>query len=822
MKPAHRAACVEAINAFRKAHDLPLVICSRTADYQALDVPLQLDGAIIVQPLSPQQVDSYLTEIGTAGAAVKRAMDHDPMLREMLDSPLMLNIVTVAYAGQPGSQPQLSGTLKERRDHLFGAYVDQMFRRRGVERRYPPQRTVHWLTWLAWQMVRHSQTVFYIERLQPDWLGEKGWEFGLVDRLVGGLVGGLGFGLVAGLVAGLVRGLAGGLFIGLVIGLVSWLGFGLASHSDEKIKCVETVRWSWSNLRRYTYYNRRINIFIGLVATLVGGLLFGLVGGLGYGLVGGLLFGLVSGLIGGQCGGLVSGLSFEEIKTRAIPNEGIHRSARHSMILGLLFGLVSGLGYGLVGALVGGLRLGVVTGLSLGLSFVESVGMDAGGDACLKHVILRLWLIRNGSTPWNFVRFLDYADERILLRKVGGGYIFIHRMLLEYFAARYDESSVEATSNAKPLKTSKIIWYISSGVALFALIICVLVVLFILFNNNASMCTWRGDFWYDKKEYDRAIADYDQAIRLDPKYTWAYNNRGRAWYDKGEYDRAIADYDQAIRLDPKYTWAYNNRGRAWYDKGEYDKAIADYGEAIRIDPKYHEAYHNRGNAWKAKQEYGMAIADLGEAVRLRPKEAEAHCDLGRARYDKGEYDQAIADYDQAIRLNPKFDVAYYSRGTAWYHKKEYDKAIADYDQAIALDPKFDAAYHNRGTAWYAKQAYDQAIADYDRAIALDPKFALAYNNRAWFWATCPDKKYRDGRRAVESANRACELTDWKEADHLDTLAAAYAECGDFAHAIEYQEKAQGLYKDEKDREKGRDRLALYREKKPYRVVPEVK
>ena len=203
MKPAHRAACVEAINAFRKAHDLPLVICSRMADYQALSEPLQLYGAIVVQPLSPQQVDSYLTEIGPAGEAVRRAMGHDPMLREMLDSPLMLNIVTVAYAGQPESQPRLSGTLKERRDHLFGAYVDQMFRRRGVDRRYTPQRTVHWLTWLAWQMVRHSQTVFYIERLQPDWLpGEQRWAFGLVYRA----------GRRAGLraVPGLVVGLASG------------------------------------------------------------------------------------------------------------------------------------------------------------------------------------------------------------------------------------------------------------------------------------------------------------------------------------------------------------------------------------------------------------------------------------------------------------------------------------------------------------------------------------------------------------------------------------------------------------------------------------
>ena len=133
VKSEHRAACAKAINAFRQDHGLlPLVICSRTADYHDLPVSLRLHGAIVVQPLSPQQMDSYLTEIGPAGEAVRRAMGHDPMLGEMLDSPLMLNIVTVAYAGQPESQPRLSGTLKERRDHLFGVYVDQMFRRRGV------------------------------------------------------------------------------------------------------------------------------------------------------------------------------------------------------------------------------------------------------------------------------------------------------------------------------------------------------------------------------------------------------------------------------------------------------------------------------------------------------------------------------------------------------------------------------------------------------------------------------------------------------------------------------------------------------------------
>jgi hypothetical protein len=94
---------------------------------------------------------------------------------------------------------------------------------------------------------------------------------------------------------------------------------------------------------------------------------------------------------------------------------------------------------------------------------------------------------------------------------------------------------------------------------------------------------------------------------------------------------------------------------------------------------------------------------------------------------------------------------------------------------------------------------------------------VGYNNRAWIWATCPDGKVRDGRAAVESARRACELSDWKEANPIGTLAAAYAEAGDFDKAVEFQEKANGLSTVEDDRQKGRERLKLYRDRTPYRA-----
>jgi tetratricopeptide (TPR) repeat protein len=316
--------------------------------------------------------------------------------------------------------------------------------------------------------------------------------------------------------------------------------------------------------------------------------------------------------------------------------------------------------------------------------------------------------------------------------------------------------------------------------------------------------------------FDRAIDHFTQLIRADPGSSYAYAQRGIIRSVKGETDIAIADFDQAIRLDPKYARAFNGRGNAWDDKGEYDRAIADLTEAIRLDPKYARAFNNRGLAWSHKGEHDRAIVDFDEAIRLDPSLVWAFTNRSSVWYIKKEYDRAIVDCGQAIRLDPKDPLGFNNRGLAWYSKGEYDRAITDYNQAIRLDPKYALAFTNRGNAWDAKKEYDRAIANYDQAIRLDPKYARALNARAWLHATCSDQRYRDGKRAVESAVRACELTGWKDGHFVGTLAAAHAEAGDFARAEEYQRKANGLYTDPEDRAKGEARLGLYRGKKPYR------
>jgi len=193
-------------------------------------------------------------------------------------------------------------------------------------------------------------------------------------------------------------------------------------------------------------------------------------------------------------------------------------------------------------------------------------------------------------------------------------------------------------------------------------------------EDRATAYNNRGWSYSNKDDYDRAIADFDEAIRLDPKFGLALVNRGWAYERKGDYTRAIADYDEAIHLDPNNSLAYNNHGWIHHLKGEYDEAIADYGEAIRTDPKDATAYINRCDAYNRKNEADRAIRDCEAAIR-----------------QKGQYDLALRDYDKAIRLEPRLGWARVHRGLVYEKNGDNDSARADFTTALAIPPedKFD-------------------------------------------------------------------------------------------------------------------------------------
>jgi tetratricopeptide (TPR) repeat protein len=210
----------------------------------------------------------------------------------------------------------------------------------------------------------------------------------------------------------------------------------------------------------------------------------------------------------------------------------------------------------------------------------------------------------------------------------------------------------------------------------------------------------------------------------------------------------------------------------------------------------------------------VAVALSEETIGISTP-AAVHYNRGIACYANNELDKAIAEYNEAIRIDPALASAYCCRALCWREKKDLDRAIADYTEAIRLDPKHIWALNNRGNTWAEKSEFRKAIADYTEAIRLEPSFAAAYKNRAWIWATCPADSLRDGKRAVESAMRACELTDWKDPILLDTLGVAYAEAGNFEAAVETQAKAIEQVKDFDAR------LKAYQSKKQLRATADL-
>jgi eukaryotic-like serine/threonine-protein kinase len=515
-----QTACVEAINIFRLGHGtIPTVVCSRSDEFFAQGTPMLLSKAVVVQPLTAQQVNAYLTSAGEQLVPVRAALQADPMLLELATTPLMLNIMTLAYNGMSAEELHMKGSPTARRQRVLKQYVERMLQRRKIEPYSTPQQTEHWLMRLAQQLESHNQTQFYLERIQPDWLPGK-WSrrlyYGiavkpvdaLVGIIVGMLVGGfgnyyigaLGFGIVGLLVSLLARNkeadsqtgklwswqrlvrfssIRNGVIFGLVIGLsyemvrrvsiepsdvlfdaligglIGLLVGALVGIRGTRIHPVEIVVWSWRRFINVVHLRNGLlgGLGIGLINLLILSSIYVFMDALQSALVSGILGGILTTLLSALLGGLSSNILDDHY--RIVPNQGIRRSARNSVLVGLSFGLtvglIVGLSFGLVSGLFYGSAYGLIRGVLFGITYGLGVGLVswllAGGDACIKHYVVRLLLLTTGSAPLNYPRFLGYATERILLRKVGGGYIFIHRLLLDYFA------SLDATSFPKEVAT---------------------------------------------------------------------------------------------------------------------------------------------------------------------------------------------------------------------------------------------------------------------------------------------------------------------------------------------------------------------------------
>lgn len=499
-----RAACVAAINAYRREHGLTqMAICSRLADYEALGAQLRLAGAVLIQPLSGAQVSEYLEQGGGQLEGLRQALDGDPALRELAETPLMLGIMSLAYQGEPVDAPALTDASPENhRRHLFDTYIAKMFARRKPDPRFPQARAMGWLRWLARAMQSRNQSVFYVEDLQPDLLPSR-WSFiswlaffvGVLSALaflVGaylfegngggpltgigaelwlltGLVGvGIGAGLLslqawalmvrlrhwrwlAGLIASVLF-LGSGLFITPMLLLTFAYIFWLRRQGESSnlwsvpIRPVENLSWSW---RKGLVWGSGVLLIVNLL--IAGSMLLRQEGWWERDVLG-LTSAILAALSGSLLVGFLGGLSQSRIEARRHVNEGMWRSARSAALSVLAsVAVVFFLGT-LLAAVVWALttaegsrfstipvelyvRETLLAAALVAPGLLLLCALWNGGWALLKHFLLRLQLWQSGALPWNVAAFLSFGAERLLLRRAGGGYLWVHRLLLEHMVA---------------------------------------------------------------------------------------------------------------------------------------------------------------------------------------------------------------------------------------------------------------------------------------------------------------------------------------------------------------------------------------------------
>lgn len=241
----------------------------------------------------------------------------------------------------------------------------------------------------------------------------------------------------------------------------------------------------------------------------------------------------------------------------------------------------------------------------------------------------------------------------------------------------------------------------------------------IRFNNS-------GLTNYGKADHDSAIADFTEAIKLDPRYASAYYNRSLAYEAKGERKRAKADYYQALTLNSKIeSPIYFSLARSYHEKSEYDKAITEYTRVIEIEPEFTDIYLYRGSAYFDKGDYNHAIADFTEAIRRNPQSIDAYNGRGVAYRNKGDYDHAFADYNEAIRLDSKDSEAYNNRAYALFKLGRLTEALVAAQKSIDLNSNYAYPVGTRGCIFEALGRIDEAVRDYKRAVELDPTLTEA-------------------------------------------------------------------------------------------------
>lgn len=399
----YRELCVKRINNFRSEYGMTeLVVSCRTTDYEDLPIKLNLDGAIILQELTEQQVTEYLQGIDSELIAARRTLELDSEFKGLARSPLFLNVMVLAYRGLSIQELHALNENETRRSHIWRHYIERMYNRRACSVNYSLGEINHWLGWLANKMTQLSYPIFFERALSDEWLETpfQGFisnfltsisSFSILGCLLG-TISGFAFSSYSswmpfyGFIFGLIIGMSYGFLMGIIAGAGGVLDLFRRSRDSQRIREPKN-NISQQDDHFHAYQKPSLQDLIEKEQNNL----------------------------------LDQSVSWESVK-------------RACLIWFIVWG-VCGLGtiLNIFPRVV--FTTSTVIGLVVGLLFLELNQMRI-----VAQFILQIILVSSGCIPRNYSDFLGCSSERIYLRKVGDGYMFIHPLLSKYFSDQFKAS----------------------------------------------------------------------------------------------------------------------------------------------------------------------------------------------------------------------------------------------------------------------------------------------------------------------------------------------------------------------------------------------